>query len=164
MSIISLVVAYADNLAIGKDNQLLWHLPADLKHFKATTTGHSIIMGRKTFDSIGKALPNRRNLVITRQTNLELPGAEIVNSLEAALSLTAQEPEVFIIGGANIYEQALKFAQKIYLTHVHWSFEADAFFPKLDENEWETTQNQHFKADEKNQYDYSIKTLERRKI
>ncbi|RZK50264.1 MAG: dihydrofolate reductase [Pedobacter sp.] len=163
MSTISLVVAIAENYAIGKNNQLLWHLPADLKHFKTITSGHSIIMGRKTFESIGKPLPNRRNIIISRQTNLEIPGIELVNSLSQALQLTESEHEIFIIGGAMIYEEALPYAQKIYLTRVKASFEADAFFPKLPPEEWDVIDSEYFNADDKNPFGYSIETLVRRK-
>ncbi len=164
MRILSIVVAFAENWAIGKDNQLLWHLPNDLKYFKNLTTGHSIIMGRKTYESIGRALPNRRNIVITQQKEWTAPGIEVANSLEQALALTEKEKEVFIIGGGKVYAQALNIAQKIYATRVHALFEADTFFPEISEKDWEITQQQGFKPDEKNPYAYSIQTLERRKI
>lgn len=118
---VSIVVAIAENNAIGKNNELLWHLPTDLKHFKQLTSGHTIIMGRKTFDSIGKPLPNRRNIVITRSNSLEIPGAEVVNNIDQALALCTAEKEVFIVGGAEIYRQAMDKTDKIYLTTVHAS-------------------------------------------
>ena len=160
--IVTIVVAISENNAIGKDNQLLWYLPADLKHFKDITTGGTIIMGRKTYDSIGKPLPNRRNIVITRKTDLEITGVEVVNSLQEALSLCTQEQEVFIIGGAEIYKHALAVTNRIYLTTVHQSYEADAFFPELNNNEWEEIHQEYHEADEKNSVAYTFSTLERK--
>lgn len=159
--IISIVVAIAENRAIGKNNQLLWHLPADLKHFKQITSGHTVIMGRKTYDSIGKPLPNRRNIVITRQKGLSLEGVEVVNSLTEAIALCKAENEVFLIGGAEIYKTALPLTQKIYLTTVHQSFEADAFFPEINANEWAETEKESYAPDEKNALGYTFSTLQR---
>ncbi|MEE1943654.1 dihydrofolate reductase [Pedobacter sp. KR3-3] len=161
MNQLSIVVAIAENRAIGKNNQLLWHLPADLKHFKQITSGHTIIMGRKTYDSIGKPLPNRRNIVITRQNGLQLEGVEVVNSLSEALALCTAENEVFVIGGAEIYKAALPLTQKIYLTTVHQSFEADAFFPEINANEWAETEKESHSPDEKNALSYTFSTLQR---
>ncbi|WP_293301595.1 dihydrofolate reductase [Pedobacter sp. UBA4863] len=158
---LGLVVAISSNNAIGKDNQLLWHLPADLKHFKSITSGHTIIMGRKTYDSIGKPLPNRRNIVITRQKGLQIEGIEVVNSLAEALSLCKQE-EVYIIGGAEIYRQAISLCDKIELTRVHQDFDADAFFPELDNATWEEVWKEDHLPDEKNKFAYTFSTLERR--
>jgi dihydrofolate reductase len=158
---ISIIVAISSNNAIGKNNQLLWHLPADLKHFKAITTGHPIIMGRKTYDSIGKPLPNRRNIIITRQTDLAIDGAEVVNNIADALSLCKTENEVFIIGGAEIYKSALAFANKIYLTTIHQQYEADAFFPILAMEEWILINQEYHSPDEKNNVAYTFSTLER---
>lgn len=160
--IISIVVAIAENNAIGKDNQLLWHLPADLKHFKDLTSGHPILMGRKTYDSIGRPLPNRRNIVITRNPDLELPGAEITNSLAAALELCSTEKEVFIIGGAELYNHALEATNRIYLTRVHQSYEADTFFPEISPSEWNETSIESHLPDEKNGVAYTFSTLERK--
>src|ERR1700759_5016996 len=126
--IVSAVVAISQNHVIGKDNKLLWYLPKDLKHFKEITSGHTIIMGRKTFDSVGKPLPNRRNIVVTR-TDITIPGAEVVKSIDDALDLCKGEDEVFIGGGAEIYKLAMDKTDKIYLTIVHKMFEADTFFP-----------------------------------
>ena len=162
MNQISIVVAISENNAIGKDNQLLWHLPADLKHFKNITTGHTIIMGRKTYDSIGKPLPNRRNIIITRQKDLNLEGVEVVNSLEEALSLSKDEEEVFIIGGAEIYKQSIAVSHRIYLTRIHQEFEADAFFPELDDESWKEVEKVDHLPDEKNKFAYTFSTLERR--
>lgn len=158
---ISAVVAIAENHAIGKNNQLLWYLPNDLKHFKQITSGHTVIMGRKTYDSVGKPLPNRRNIVVTRQ-NMEIPGCEVAGSVEAALTLCASEQEVFIIGGAEIYQLALPLTNRIYLTIVHRSFDADAFFPPISMQEWVETERKDFEADEKNSIPYSFITLTRR--
>ncbi len=159
--IISIIVAMAQNRAIGKDNRLLWHLPADLRHFKQITSGHTVIMGRKTYDSVGKALPNRRNIVITRQ-RIEIEGCEVTGSVNEALSLCTAHEEVFIIGGAQIYEQAIPLTQRIYLTLVEQSFEGDTFFPEIDSTAWRETSRQHYEPDEKNPLPYSFITLERR--
>jgi dihydrofolate reductase len=158
--IISFVVAIAENNAIGKDNGLLWHLPADLKHFKQITNGHTIIMGRKTFDSMGKPLPNRRNIVITRNADLKIEGAEVTTSLDDALALCKTEEEVFIIGGAEIYKEALDKTDRIYLTTVHQGFEGDAYFPELDRNKWVETAREEHQPDEKNKIAFTFSTLE----
>jgi dihydrofolate reductase len=158
---ICIIVAMATNNAIGKDNQLLWHLPTDLKHFKDITSGRSIIMGRKTFDSVGKPLPKRRNIVVTRQ-QIEIPGCEVVASVQEGLDLCKGEDKVFIGGGAQIYEQALEFTNMIYLTIVHKVFEADTFFPQINMNDWLETEREDHDADEKNPLPYSFITLKRR--
>lgn len=157
--IVSIVVAIAENNAIGKNNELLWHLPADLKHFKQVTSGHTIIMGRKTFDSIGKPLPNRRNIVITRTAELEIPGAEVVHTMDQALALCGAEEEVFIVGGAEIYKLAMDKTDKIYLTRVHAEFEADVYFPEIDTNKWEEVDIELHQPDEKNSLAYTFSTL-----
>jgi dihydrofolate reductase len=133
--IVSAVVAIGENNAIGKNNQLLWRLPNDLKHFKEITSGHTVIMGRKTYDSVGKPLPNRRNIIVTRQ-NITISGCEVVSSVEAALALCAADQEVFIVGGAEIYKLAMPLTNRIYLTIVHQSFDADAYFPEINKEEW----------------------------
>ena len=158
---LGLVVAISANNAIGKDNQLLWHLPADLKHFKTITTGNTIIMGRKTYDSIGKPLPNRRNIVITRQKDLKLEGIEVANSLEEAIALCETDESIYVIGGAEIYKQALPMCTKIYLTRVHQYYDADTFFPKLSFDDWGETEKIDHLPDEKNLIPYSFSTLER---
>ena len=158
--IVSIIVAIAENNAIGKDNKLLWNLPRDLKHFKEITTGQTVIMGRKTYDSMGKPLPNRRNIIVTRQENLLIMGAEVTNTLEHALALCADEEEVFIIGGAQIYEQALKLTDKIYLTVVHESYEADTFFPDLDRDVWVELSSELHLPDEKNNVAFTFQTLQ----
>jgi len=158
---ISIIVAIAQNHAIGKDNKLLWYLPNDLKHFKTITSGHTVIMGRKTYDSVGKPLPNRRNIVITRQ-QITIAGCEVVNSLEHALALCNTEEEVFIVGGAEIYRQAMVLTNRIYLTIVHKSFDGDTYFPEIQENIWVETEREDHQPDEKNKIPYSFITLERR--
>jgi len=158
--IVSAIVAIGQNNAIGKNNQLLWHLPNDLKHFKDITSGHTIIMGRKTFDSVGKPLPKRRNIIITRQ-DISIEGAEVVHTIDQALALCKGEEEVFIGGGAEIYKMAMPKTDRIYLTVVHQSFDADAYFPEIDQNEWKETERENHAADEKNDIPYSFITLER---
>ena len=160
--IISIIVAIAENNAIGKGNQLLWRMPADLKHFKDATTGHTVIMGRKTFDSVGKPLPNRRNIVVTRNVALQIEGVEVVNTLEKAISLCNENEEVFIVGGAEIYKMAMDLTDKIYLTVIHSVFDADTFFPVIDGAVWTETEVVKNKADEKNPFDYTFSTLVRK--
>jgi len=157
---ITIVVAIASNYAIGKNNQLLWHLPKDLKHFKDITAGGTVIMGRKTFDSVGKPLPKRRNIVITRKP-ISIEGCEVVDSVDAALALCKTEKEVFIVGGAEIYRQTMPLANRIYLTIVHHSFDADTFFPEIDYKEWTELEREDHETDEKHQFSYSFITLER---
>ena len=159
--IVSIVVAISENNAIGKNNQLLWYLPADLKHFKNITTGHTVIMGRKTYESVGKPLPNRRNIIITRQ-DITIEGCEVVKSIEDALALCADEEEVFIVGGADIYRQSMHLTNRIYLTVVHQKFDADSFFPEIHYDEWLETEQEDHEPDEKNKLPYSFITLERR--
>ena len=150
-----LIVALGENRVIGRDNQLPWHLPADLKHFKATTLGKPIIMGRKTWDSLGRPLPGRLNLVVSRQTDLQLPGAELFSSLEAAVQRAeawAREQgvnELMLIGGAQLYAQALaeQRVQRLYLTRVAASPEGDAWFPEFAAEHWQRVQQQHFAAE-----------------
>lgn len=158
--IVTFVVAAAANNAIGKNNQLLWKLPTDLKHFKTITSGHTVIMGRKTFDSMGKPLPNRRNIIITRNADLKLEGAEVVQGLEEALAKCSEEAEVFVIGGAEIYKAALEKTNRIYLTRVHQNFEGDAYFPDLNSEKWVEVAREDHQADEKNPIDFSFITLE----
>lgn len=155
--IISLIVAADENNAIGNQNQLLCHLPADLKYFKSTTTGHHIVMGRKTYESVGRPLPNRVNVIISRNPDLIIDGCVVKASLEEAITFAkeAGETELFITGGGTIYEQALPIANKVYLTRIHNSFTADTFFPDLGE-EWKLKQDELHEADERNAYAYSF--------
>ncbi|HVV56186.1 MAG TPA: dihydrofolate reductase [Mucilaginibacter sp.] len=158
---ISIIVAVGENNAIGKNNQLLWHMPADLKHFKDITKGHSIIMGRKTYDSVGKPLPHRRNIVVTHQ-NITIPGCDVVKSIDEGIALCDGESEVFIGGGAEIYRQAMGKTDRIYLTIIHHNFYADTFFPQIDYQNWKETTRADHQPDEKNPYPYSFITLEKR--
>ena len=153
---ISIIVAASRNNVIGKDNQLIWRLSADLKRFKALTTGHTIIMGRKTFDSIGKPLPNRTSVIITRQEDYQQEGCIVVHSLEEALESVKDQEKVFIIGGGTIYEQAIDKADELYLTLVHKEFDGDTFFPEIKMSEWESVARQDCMPDEKNEYPYSF--------
>lgn len=155
--ILSIIVATDKKGAIGKDNQLLWHLPADLKHFKQTTTGHTVIMGRKTYESIGKPLPKRRNIIVTRQDQYRADNVQTVHSIEEALNEIEGETEAFIIGGAEIYTSFFPHCQRIYLTLVHNTFEdADTFFEQINDEEWQLEEAQHHSADDKNPYEYSF--------
>ncbi|WP_299547166.1 dihydrofolate reductase [Seonamhaeicola sp.] len=156
---ITIIVAAAENNAIGKDNKLIWHLSNDLKRFKTLTNGHHIIMGRKTFESFPKPLPNRIHVVITRQPEYKAPeGVIVVNSLEAAIEASKNDSQPFIIGGGEIYKQAMAMADKIELTRVHETFEADAFFPEIDPAIWKETANTFHKKDEKHDYEFSFLT------
>ncbi|MFC3197025.1 dihydrofolate reductase [Parapedobacter deserti] len=161
-SFLSIIVAAAETGAIGKDNQLLWHLPNDLRFFKQTTTGHAVIMGRKTYESVGKPLPNRRNIVVTRQRDYAIEGAEVVNTLDEALGRSMNEEEVFVVGGAEIYKQALPLAERIYLTRVHATIEGDVYFPEPDENEWRLKAATHCNPDERHAYGYTFMVYERK--
>jgi dihydrofolate reductase len=152
---IALIVAIDQNNAIGKDNQLLWHLPKDLSFFKNVTTGNAIIMGRKTFESIGKALPNRRNIVISTQKDLQYAGAEITSSLNAAIELVGKA-DGYIIGGGSIYEQSLTLVDRLYITKVAASFNADTFFPTINWDEWTLVSKEDHPADEKHAYAFSF--------
>ena len=152
---IAIIVATDKQGGIGKDNALLWHLPNDLKRFKSITSGHPIIMGRKTFDSIGKPLPNRINIIITQNKDLKIDGCVIVHTLKDAL-LACNGTDAFIIGGGSIYEQALEVADMIYLTLVDVTLTADTFFTNIDENHWQLVHSEEHKIDEKHQYNYQF--------
>lgn len=158
---VSAIVAAAENNAIGKDNQLLWHLPNDLRFFKRTTSGHPIIMGRKTFESVGKPLPNRRNIVVTRQPDYAVEGGDVVHSIQAALALCAENAEVFIVGGAEIYKQALAILGRIYITRVHTEVAGDTFFPDIDEQDWVLVSEEFHAPDERHAYAYTFMVYER---
>lgn len=160
---LTIIVAAAENNAIGKDNQLIWHLSDDLKRFKSLTNGHHIIMGRKTFESFSKPLPNRTHVVITRQQDYKVPAGVIVaNTLEEALEISKKDNQPFIIGGGEIYKQAMYLADKIEITRVHETFEADTFFPEIDTSVWKETSRTFHEKDSKNEYDFSYITYERR--
>ena len=160
---ISIVVAVGKNNEIGKNNKLLCRLPADLKRFKEITSGHTVIMGRKTVESLPKGpLPNRRNIVVSRNKNRTIEGAEVYSSLDYALLKSMDEDEVFIIGGAQIYAQALPIADKLYLTRIHAGFpDADAFFPEIDRSVWREIHRETFPADEKNPHSFTFLEYER---
>lgn len=158
---VNIIVAAADNGAIGKDNRLLWHLRNDMRHFKATTMGHPVIMGRRTFDSMGRPLPGRRNIVISRQQR-EISGCETALSLHGAISMCHAADQIFIIGGGQIYLEAMPLAHRIYLTRVHCSPDADTFFHLPDTDEWETVDRTHFEADGQNDFAHTILRLDRR--
>ncbi|HIG32083.1 MAG TPA: dihydrofolate reductase [Flavobacteriales bacterium] len=166
---VSLIVAVSENGVIGKDNDLIWHLPNDMRFFKETTIGHHVIMGRKNFESIPhkyRPLPNRTNVVITRQSDYKAEGCMVVNSVEAALEVAKQngDSEPFIIGGGQIYKLALEanMIDKVYLTKIHHSFEGDTFFPELN-SDWEEINKIENKADEKHSYNYDFITLKKNK-
>lgn len=159
---ISIIVAVSENGVIGKDNQLLWNLPADLKFFKDKTSGHVVIMGRKTHESIGKALPNRTNIIITRNNDYKADGCLVVSSLSAAIEKAREtgEKETFVIGGAEIYKQSMEQIDRIYLTEIKTVVEGDAFF-LFDKSKWKEVQRRSFEPDEKNNLAYSFVIYEK---
>jgi dihydrofolate reductase len=158
----SLIVAVSENNVIGKENKLPWYLPADLKFFKNTTWAMPVVMGRKTYESLGKPLPGRTNIVISRNSDWKAAGVILVSSLDAAVKEAAalDVKEVFVIGGAQIFQSALPLADKLYLTRIHETFEGDTFFPALDPG-WKLASRKDFQADEKNLYAYSFETWEK---
>ncbi|WP_442787914.1 dihydrofolate reductase [Flavobacterium suncheonense] len=160
---LTLIVAAAENNAIGKNNGLLWHLPDDFKHFKQTTTGHYIIMGRKTFESFPKPLPNRTHVIITRQSDYKVPeNCIVVSSLQKALKSCPENEEVFIIGGGEIYKQAMPLADKIELTRVHTTLDADTFFPEIVSADWQLVSEQFHPKDEKHAFSFTFLTYRRK--
>ncbi|MFH1296639.1 MAG: dihydrofolate reductase [Bacteroidota bacterium] len=159
---ISIIVAVAENYAIGKDNKLLWHLPDDLKRFKRLTTGHSVIMGKNTWESLPKRpLPDRRNIVITDDPDDHFEGAEMVMSIDSALALCKHDDENFVMGGASIYQQFLPLADRLYLTRVHKTFDGDAFFPELNLLDWERISKDDYPPDEHNDFGYTYYIFDR---
>lgn len=152
----------AENNALGKNNELVWHLPNDFKRFKALTSGHHIIMGRKTFESFPKPLPNRTHIVITRQQNYAPEGCIVVNSMEKAIEICPKEENTFIIGGGEIYDLGIPFSDKIELTLVHHTFEADAFFPIINAEQWQIINSEFQQKDEKHLFDYTYQTYIRK--
>ncbi|MFI3328587.1 MAG: dihydrofolate reductase [Rikenellaceae bacterium] len=158
---INIIVAVAENGVIGGENRLLWHISEDLKHFKSITSGHPVIMGRKTFESLGRPLPNRTNVVITR-SDIEIEGCTVVHSLQEALDLfDSAKDEIFIIGGAQIYGEALPIADKFYLTRVHKSYEGDTSFPEWDESQWVKVSSERFERGEKYEFPYTFEEYTR---
>ena len=158
---ITIIAAVGENNELGKNNTLVWHLPDDFKRFKALTTGHYIIMGRKTFESFPKPLPNRTHVVITRQKNYTPEGCIVVDSIEQALQIAPPDEDVFIIGGGEIYNLAMQHANKIELTRVFATFDADTFFPEINQDEWKLAGEDFHPKDEKHNYDFSYRTFER---
>jgi len=158
---INLVVIADEKNGIGKNNQLLAHLPADLKHFKELTVGHPVIMGRKTFESMGKPLPQRRNIVVTTQ-DIKIEGCEIAHSIKEAVDKCKGVERLSIIGGANIFEQSMHLADTIYLTRLHHTFDADTYFPAINPEIWKETEKVHHEPDEKNIFPYTFITYNRR--
>ena len=164
---LSLICAMDENMVIGRNNSLPWHLPEDLKYFKRTTMGHSIIMGRKTYESIGKPLPGRTNIIVSRNRNYEVENARTVNSLTEAIELAENVSfidgslEAFIIGGAELFEEALIMVNRMHLTMVHAEVEGDTWFPDFEVADWSEVSREYFEADVANPYDYSICVLER---
>jgi len=158
---LSLVVAMDENRVIGIDEGLPWHLSSDLKYFRDITMGKPIVMGRKTHESIGRPLPGRRNIVVTRNGVFEAPGCDVVTSLEAALKLVDDVPEVMMVGGASLYLDTLPLADHIYMTEVHAEVQGDTWFPEIDPEQWIELSRTAFSADENNEYDYSFVVYER---
>jgi dihydrofolate reductase len=164
-TMVSFVVAQASNRVIGRGNDLPWHLPADLKHFKSITSDKTVIMGRRTYESIlariGKPLPNRENVVVTTNRDYVAPGCRVVGSVEEALKLHQKDGEVFVIGGARVFKEALDYADRVYLTQIMSDFNGDTFFPKLEPTVWRTVSREAHAADDKNPYSYEFLILER---
>jgi dihydrofolate reductase len=163
---VSIIAAMGENRVIGANGKIPWHLPADFKRFKELTMGHPIVAGRKTFESIGKPLLGRTNIVVTSNEQYRADGCLIAHSLEDALKLAEHTPggkEIFVIGGGEIYKMALPKAQKIYLTRVRGSFDGDTFFPEFDQNDWQRVSSEEHKKDEKNQFEFTFTVYERKK-
>ena len=163
--IVAFIVAASENNAIGKDNHLMWHLPEDMKFFKNTTWGFPVIMGRKTFQELGnKALPGRQNIVITRNKDWKAEGVVVVNKLEDAMFVArdADTKEIFIIGGGEIYKEAMPKANRIYMTRVHATLQGDAYFPVFDEKKWTLVSSREVKADDRHEYDFTIQVWDKK--
>jgi dihydrofolate reductase len=157
---ISLIVAASENNVIGRDGGLPWNLPDDLQYFKDTTKGHPILMGRKNFESIGRPLPHRRNIIITRQADYKAEGCDVVGSLEEAITLAGDDPEIFVIGGGEIYKQVMDIADRIYLTRVHAEIDGDVFFPELGK-EWREVSSKFHEANARHAYAFTFLVLEK---
>lgn len=158
---LSFIVAIDEKGAIGYRNQLPWHMPADLQHFKKHTVGKPILMGRKTFESIGRPLPQRDNIIVTHDKNFQAVGCHVFHSLDAALEAFKEKAEIMIIGGAGIFSQLLPQADRLYLTRIHHTFVADTFLPEIDFSQWQEVEREPHAADERNPYAYTFITLER---
>ena len=161
---LSIIVAIANNNVIGKDNKLIWHLPEDLKRFKNLTTGHNIIMGRKTFESLGRVLPNRKHIVLCNDVslNIENENVEVLSDVNLLDKYIKSDEENFVIGGATIYRLLLPKASKLYITKINESFEGDVYFPEIDLDDWKVVSKEKGKKDEKNTYDYEYINFERK--
>lgn len=159
---ITFIVAATENNVIGKGNKMPWHLPNDLKYFKKNTLEHSVVMGRKTFESLGKPLPDRRNIILTRDMTAKSDDIDIANSFQEVLNYCRDEREIFIIGGGEIFKQTLPFADKILLTRLHTTIDGDAYFPELPENEWTLESEDKHEKDEKHAFDYSFQVYVRK--
>ncbi|MBO0958262.1 dihydrofolate reductase [Neobacillus sp. MM2021_6] len=160
---ISFIVAMDDNRAIGKNNQLPWHLPEDLKFFKRVTMGHPIAMGRKTHESIGRVLPGRENIIITRQLDYKCEGCTVFYSVEEFVKYShKQDDEIFVIGGAEIFKETFPFVDRLYITDIHSTFDGDTFFPEFALGDWKLTSSEKGVRDEKNPYDYEFMIYERK--
>lgn len=158
---ISIIVAIDQFRVIGKDNQLPWHLPADLKYFKSVTLGKPVVMGRKTFESIGKPLPGRENVIISRNPDYQAAGTKTFLNLAAAFDYLAEHEEIMVLGGAEIFKLALPMADRLYITEIHQSFDGDTYFPEIDENLWQEVSRDKHSPDEKNHYAYDFVVLEK---
>ncbi len=158
---LTLIAAMAKNRVIGKDNDLIWHFPEDLKHFKSLTSGHHVIMGRKTFESVGRPLPKRVNIIITRQKDYQAEGCKIAGSLEEALAMVENDDQPFIVGGAEIYKQSLNFANTIELTLIEAEYEGDTFFPEFDPSIWKLARGEKKEADDKHAHPYEFLTYKK---
>lgn len=159
---LAIIAALAKQRVIGYQNKLPWHLPADLRHFKQLTLGKPVIMGRKTFESIGKPLPGRTNVIVSRNADYQAEGCRIAHSLTEALAQVSEAPEAMIIGGTEIFRQALPLAQKLYLTFIHADIKGDVFFPEWQSSEWQEIAREDFGSDDNNPYDYSFVTFARK--
>lgn len=159
---ISMIVATDRNGLIGKDNDMPWRLPEDLSYFKRITTGSTVVMGRNTFESIGKPLPNRENIILTRNSDYQVEGCKTLSSIDALNEMGQSDEEIFVIGGANIYKQAMPFTETLYLTYIDEEFEGDTYFPDIEESEWKLVSEEKGVKNEKNPYDYFFRVYKRR--
>ena len=159
---ITMIAAVSEDNGLGLDNKLVWHIPRDLKHFKDLTHGHCIIMGRKTFESLPKALPNRKNIVLSTRKNITYNDAIVVNSIEKALELAKHDPKPYIVGGGEIYELFMNYSSYIELTRIHHKFKSDTFFPKINLNKWEVVKRHDIKKSELENYNYSFLTYKKK--
>jgi dihydrofolate reductase len=161
---ISIIAAVGRHNEIGKNNTLLWDMPADMAHFRTTTRGHTVIMGRKTYESIGKALPGRRNIVVTSDTRYHDTDIEVAHSIHDAFTLAQNDGQIFIIGGAHIYRDSIAYANTLYITHIDGTFDADTFFPEIDTHVWQKVQEEKHKKDTNHAYDYDFVVYKRLQI